>query len=423
MSIKEEFETKIKLKMPKQILKFPKNFLWGAAGSAYQTEGGNSNTDWWAWEHSQKRMDFLARGGKKPEDYFSGIACDSYNRFEEDFNLAKHLNQNATRFGIEWARVEPKEGEYSEAALDHYEKVLQSAKAHGLETFVTLHHFTSPVWFMKKGGFEQKENVEYFLKYVKKVAARLHQYVDFWITINEPEVYSSHSYLLGIFPPNKKSLWTTYKVLQNLISAHNRAYEQLHLVSNIPVSMCNQLANVEAVSFMSRPLRFIAKYLATEYILARIVKQCDFIAVNYYVRKRVGWLGIAKTKYKETEISDLGWHLYPSGLETVLLDLKKYKKPVYITENGLADAHDTRREKYIKDHLYYTHKAIEQGVDVRGYLYWSLIDNFEWADGFSPRFGLIEIDRNSLLRRKVRYSALKYAEICKNNQFEYELQK
>jgi beta-glucosidase len=404
--------------MSKQILKFPNGFLWGAAGSPHQTEGGNVNSDWWLWEHGQTRMDALKRDGKNPESYFSGIACDSYNRYDEDFALAQHLNHNATRFGVEWARVEPKQGEYSEAALDHYEKVLQSAKARGLQTFVTLHHFSSPIWFIRLGGFEKKQNVDLFVEYTKKVAERLGQYVDFWITINEPEIYSTHGYFFGKFPPNKKSLWLTYKVLQNLISAHNRSYEQLHSVSNKPVSMCNQLANIESVGFMSRPIRFIAKYLATEYILARIIKKCDFIAVNYYVRKRVGWFGIVKSKYKDDEISDLGWHLYPSGLENILLDLKKYQKPIYITENGLADARDNRREKYIKDHLFFLHKAIEQGVDVRGYLYWSLIDNFEWDEGFGPRFGLIEIDRNDLLRRKVRYSATKFAEICKNNYLE-----
>jgi len=407
--------------MPKQILKFPKGFLWGAAGSPHQTEGNNTNSDWWAWEHSQGRMNALKKEGKNPESYFSGIACDSYNRFEEDFSLAEHLNHNAARFGVEWARVEPKQGEYSEAALDHYEKVLQSAKAHGLQTFVTLHHFSSPMWFMKLGGFEKRENVDLFVKYAQKVAERLGQYVDFWITINEPIIYSSHSYYFRKYPPCKKSFLATYRVTQNLISAHNKTFAKLHSVSNTPVSVCNQLPNIEAMGFISRPLRFIAKYLATEYIITRTINQCDFIAVNYYVRKRVGWFGIVKSKYKEEEISDLGWHLYPSGLEKVLLDLKKYNKPVYITENGLADAQDNRREKYIKDHLFYVHKAIEQGVDVRGYLYWSLIDNFEWDEGFGPRFGLVEIDRENLLRRKVRFSATKYAEICRNNQMEYEV--
>ncbi len=407
--------------MLKEKLKFPKGFLWGAASSAYQTEGNNNNTDWYVWEHSIRRENYLKLLGKNPSDYFCSIACDSYNRYDEDFTLAEHLNQNSTRFGIEWARIEPEEGKFSEEALDHYEKVLQSAKVHGLTTFVTLHHFTCPIWFMKKGGFEKKENITTFLNYVKKAAQRFHQYVDFWITINEPEIYSSHAYLLGIFPPNIKSLIATYKVIQNLIFAHNCAYEQLHLISQTPVSMANHLADIEQASFVSKPIGHIASYLASEYILARTVKSCDFIGVNYYVRKRVGWFGIRKGKYKDDEISDLGWHLFPAGMERVLLRLKKFNKPVYITENGLADARDTRREKYIKEHLHSIHKAIKQGVDVRGYLYWSLIDNFEWHEGFGPRFGLIEVDRDDLLRRKVRFSATKYAEICKSNSIEYEV--
>jgi beta-glucosidase len=404
----------------KQILKFPHGFLWGAAGSAYQTEGGNTNSDWWVWEHSAQREQYLKSCGKNPQDFYSGAACDSYNRYEEDFALAQHLNHNTTRIGIEWSRIQPEEGVFSEKELDHYEKVLQSAKAHGLTTFVTLHHFTSPIWFTRRGGFEKKENIPLFLAYIKRVAARLHQYADFWITINEPEIYSTHGYLIAKYPPMLTSLPTTYRVLQNIITAHNSAYHELHAISNTPVSMANQLTDIEQASFASRPVRFISRYLATEYILARTNKQCDFIGVNYYIRQFVGWFGIRNKKFKDDEMSDLGWGFYPAGLENVLLNLKKYNKPVYITENGLADSKDTRREKFIKDHLFHVHNAIRQGVDVRGYLYWSLIDNFEWTEGFAPRFGLIEIDREDLLRRKVRYSATQYAEICKNNRMEYE---
>jgi beta-glucosidase len=400
----------------KQKLTFPPGFLWGAATSAHQIEGNNINSDWWAWENSIQRQDFLINSGKKPEDYMSGIACDSYNRFDEDFALAQELNHNATRLGIEWARIEPKEGFFDEEELDHYEKVLQSAKSHGLTTFVTLHHFTNPLWFAKKGGFADKNNVQDFVNYVDVVAERLSQHVDFWITINEPEVYATHAYFYGMFPPNKKSLISTYRTIKNLILAHNLSAPLLREKTGKPVSMAYHLSDLIPTSILSSPTTFVAHYLSNEYILNRTISNCDFIGVNYYNHHHVGILGFRKHSHSNHDHTDLGWGIHPDGLERVLLRLKKYNKPIYITENGLADARDLKREKFIKDHLFYIHKAIEQGAAVKGYLHWSLVDNFEWAEGFGPRFGLIEIDREHLLRRKVRYSATQYAEICKNNE-------
>ena len=345
----------------------------------------------------------------------SGIACDSYNRYDEDFTLAQHLNQNCTRIGIEWSRIEPEEGKFSEEELAHYEKVLQSAKFHGLQTFVTLHHYTLPKWLAQKGGFLNKSSVELFAKYATVVAERLGQYTDFWLTINEPEIYSTYAYLLGRYPPQKKSLFKTLKVVNHMIAAHNKAAKILKFKTNKPVSMAYQLSDLEPAGFFSHLTHFLAEYLANEYIINRTIATCDYIGVNYYIHHHIGILGIRKHSQSKHELNDLGWGIHPDGLERLLLRLTKYKKPIYITENGIADSKDVKREKFIKDHLYHVHCAIQKGADVRGYLYWSLIDNFEWLHGFWPRFGLIEIDRNDLLRRKVRYSATKYAEICRDN--------
>lgn len=401
-----------------QKLKFPHGFLWGAATSAHQVEGNNTNSDWWHWERGKKRKDELESQGKKPQDYYSGVACDSYNRFDEDFTLAEHLSHNATRLGIEWARIEPQEGEYSETEFDHYEKVLQSAKAHGLTTFVTLHHFTSPQWFMDKGGFAYKENVNHFVKYAIEVARRLSEYVDFFITINEPEIYSTHGYLFGKYPPQQTNLFKTLRVLKNLIRAHNYASYEIKILSGKPVSMAFHLSDIQPASSLSEPLTFVAHYIANEYILRRTIDYCDFIGVNYYNHLHLGWFGRRKHSESQHDKNDLGWGIHPEGLERVLTNLKKYGKPVYITENGLADSKDRLREKFIKEHLYYVHKAYQKGVDVKGYLHWSLLDNFEWTEGFGPRFGLVEVDREDLLRRKVRHSAVTYAQICKTNTLE-----
>jgi beta-glucosidase len=407
--------------MSKVKLKFPKGFLWGAAGSSYQTEGNNTNSDWWVWEQSQKRADALKKQGKNPEDYMSGIACDSYNRYDEDFALAQHLNHNAIRIGVEWSRIEPREGVFDEAVLGHYEKMLQSAKFHGLAVFLTLHHYTNPIWFARKGGFSKKQNIPFFVDYAHHVVDRLGQYVDFWITINEPELYATQSFGVGVHPPQVKSIIAPILVVNNLIESHKQVRAFIRIHSEKPVSMAFNLLDFQPSGFLGElAVRFV-RYIANGYIMRSTVRYCDYIGVNYYFHHHIGLLGIRKHSHTNHNTTDRGWGIHPEGLERVLVSLKKYKKPLYILENGLADAKDHLREKYIKDHLYFAHKAIERGADVRGYLYWSLIDNFEWEEGFAPRFGLIEIDREDLLRRKVRFSATKYAEICKNNSFDYEV--
>lgn len=400
--------------------KFPEGFLWGAAVSGHQVEGNNVNSDWWAWEHSIKRQDALISLGLNPRDFESGIACDSYHRYEEDFDLAQHLGHNAHRLSIEWARIEPQEGEYSEEALAHYEKVLQSAKAHGLATFVTLHHYVSPLWFIKKGGFTKTKNLMHFIQYVQTVARRLDEYVDFWLTFNEPELYASYSYFFGIYPPQKKQFFLALRVLKNLIQAHNNSAAYLRLNFRKPVSIAFHFSDIQPANLFSSPLVFLAHYFANEYVLRRTIDNCDFIGVNYYFHHHLGLLGLRSRSHSGHPVSDLGWGIHPEGIERVLLNLRKFRKPIYITENGIADAKDTKREMFIKSHLYYVHRAIQQGADVRGYLYWSLLDNFEWEKGFAPRFGLIEIDREDFLRRRVRYSAVKYAEICRSNVLEYD---
>lgn len=401
-----------------QKLIFPKDFLWGSAISSYQTEGNNTNTDWWAWEHSPRRENELFAKNLKAEDFQSGLACDFYNRYEEDFSLAQHLNHNAIRLGVEWARIEPKEGVFDDAVLDHYEKMLQSAKFHGLTVFLTLHHYTSPVWFMKKGGFTKTENLTYFLHYARHAAKRFSQYVDFWVTINEPGLYAAQSYWMGEHPPQVKSLRTAWKVVDNLIKAHNLLAEFIQEHLRQPVSMAYNLSDLQPYGFLGGLVAGLADYVANDYILRRTIAHCDYIGVNYYFHHHIGLFGFRKHSHSQHHQTDRGWGIHPEGIERVLLGLKGYNKPLYILENGIADAKDEKREQFIKQHLFYVHRAIQQGADVRSYLYWALTDNFEWEEGFWPRFGLIEIDREDLLRRKVRFSATKYAEICKNNYLE-----
>jgi beta-glucosidase len=401
-----------------QKLKFPAGFLWGAASSAYQTEGGNSNADWWVWENSKKRQDSLIRQGKNPNEYMSLEACDFYNRYEEDFTLAEHLNHSAIRIGIEWSRIQPEQGVFDEKVLEHYEKMLQSAKFHKLKVFLTLHHYTNPIWFAKKGGFLKKQNNIYFIDFAKKVTQRFHEYVDFWVTINEPELYATQSYGIGTMPPQIRSLIAPLTVVNNLIKCHKEIYKFIKYNSVAPVSMAFNLLDFQPSGILGELVVRFVRYVANGYIMRRVIDHCDYIGVNYYFHHHIGIFGLRHKSHSDHGHTDRGWGIHPEGIEQVLLSLKKFNKPLYILENGLADSKDAQREKFIKQHLFYVHKAIQNGADVKGYLYWSLTDNFEWEEGFWPKFGLIEIDRHDLLRRKVRYSAIKYAEICQNNYLE-----
>lgn len=396
----------------KEKLVFPKDFLWGAATAAHQVEGNNIYNDWWAWEQKG--------GGAGP----SGVACDHYNRFEEDFRLAKKLNHNAHRLSIEWSRIEPEEGKWDEKAIEHYQKVLRSLKKKGMKTFVTLLHFTLPLWFAKKGGFERKENIDYFKRFCLLAVSNFADKVDFWITINEPKILSSLAYIQGIWPPQKKNKLLALRVYRNLALAHKKVYRAIkNKFSNTQIG-----AAINMSALYSYNNRLLKKFVAP--LVSLIFNQSfylltsnthDFLGVNYYFFHNVQWqdlmMKITKKKIEQTillERSDFGWPFYPQGIYEVLIDLKKYKLPIYITENGIADAQDKYRAKFIINHLQWVHQAIREGVDIRGYLHWSLMDNFEWAFGFKPRFGLIKVDYKTQ-KRKIQDSAYVYAKICKEN--------
>jgi len=393
-------------------LKFPENFLWGSATSAHQVEGGNVN-DWSKWEKGNAGR--LANQAKNhwekwqqdryPEmfqtrNYISGRACDHYNRFEEDFNIAKSLNHNAHRFSIEWSRIEPKEGIINEKEIKHYRQVLISLKEKNIEPFVTLYHWTLPQWLAEKGGWLNPKAPYYFDRYVKIISENLFDQVNFWITLNEPNIFSFNSFFRGVWPPQKKSILKYFKVLNSLNRAHKLAYRSLKLIDlDCQVGIAKHNVYFENFPF--------ANFFWNNHFLRKIKKHQDFIGLNYYFHHRL-------FGNKNKSVTNMGWEIYPEGIYHVLKDLKKYHKPIYVMENGIADAQDVRRIEFIKDHLIWTHRAIKEGVDVKGYFYWSLLDNFEWDKGFWPKFGLVEIDHQTF-ERKIRPSAEFYAQICKEN--------
>lgn len=362
--------------------KFPKGFLWGSATSAYQVEGGNLNSDW--------------------EVLFSpkaGIACDHYHRFEEDFDLASSLNQNAHRLSIEWARVEPEKGEFNEREVEHYRSVLEALKKRGIKPLMTLHHFTNPLWVYKRGGWENQDTVSYFASFVRFIVTQLGDLCNFWVTINEPTIYASESYLWGRWLPGKRDPLSSATVLKNLLKAHRAAYEIIHEIQ--PQA---EVGISHYIPYLRLPGLGVAASIFNRKVIEWAGKQ-DFLGISYY---------LAVGRVNDLPRSDLNWAIYPQGLAEILLDLRGLDLRIYITENGIADADDDQRADFIPDHLAAVWRALKEGADVRGYFHWSLLDNFEWARGFKPRFGLVEVDYKSQ-ERKVRPSAEIYARICKNN--------
>lgn len=400
---------------------FPQNFLWGAATSSHQVEGGNTNNDWYYWE----------KEGKTKE--LSGGTAGHFALFENDFSLAQELGHNAHRFSIEWSRIEPHEGEFSEEALSHYHEVIRSLREKKIEPIMTLHHFTNPKWFCDQGGWLNDRAVFWFSRYAEKIARALGQEVIYWITINEPNVFAYHGYLIGLWPPGIRSLHKTWKVMQNLVKAHRSAYHRIHeiykerkwqtpqvsIAQNFVVfKVCPQSNNI----FCHLGV-FLRHHLYNLCFLREIKPEMDFIGVNYYSREIIsnhkflpyGLLG-GKCNQVHGHVGHLNtlfWDSCPAGLFEVLCWLKRFQRPLLITENGTCEEDDRFRWQFIEEHLTHLQKAIDAGAPVIGYLYWSLIDNFEWHHGFKPRFGIIEVDYKSM-KRIPRESAYHFRDVIRS---------
>ncbi len=392
---------------------FPRGFFWGAATSAHQIEGGLTN-DWSAWEQSEERLRELKEKNLSPEDFISGHAANSFLEQNADIQCLVDLHANAYRFSIDWSRIEPSEGEFNEVAIESYKNFIRKLRAHHIEPFVTLWHWPIPLWMRDKGGFESKEMVKYFTRCTEKVVSALKDDVRFWITLNEPMVYSSMGYFKGAWPPQKKSFFSYIKVIRHLMICHEEAYASIKRISpesQVGIAKHNIYFEAYKNYFPNRVAKSLADWWWNRRFLLAIHDTSDFIGLNYYFHSLVR-IGGEKHVYEKN--SDLGWGLHPEGMYHALKELHSFQKPVYITENGLADKGDQHRSWYIRETLANIHKAIEEGADVRGYFHWSLIDNFEWAEGFRPRFGLYEVDFQTF-ERKPRSSSVFYADICKNN--------
>lgn len=421
-------------------LTFPQGFLWGSATSSHQVEGNNVNNDWWAWEQA----------GRVAES--SGRACEHYQRYEADFELSRELGHNAHRFSIEWSRVEPEAGVFDQEVLEHYRQVVRALRARGLEPVVTLHHFTSPRWLAEKGGWVLPKAVDYFQRYTQHVAQALRGSVRYWLTINEPMVYVNMHYLEGIGPPGARDSKQALRVTEHLIRAHAAAYRVLHetaasearpvavsVAKHLPVFMaCRRWWPGDRWARFMTDRIFNAAFLevlttghwsvpgVATWSIPEARGTLDYLGVNYYARQFIRWdlragrltgLTCDPGHHLQREVqerSGMGWDVYPEALTETLLRAARLKLPILITENGTWMEDDARRWRFIARHLAAMEQALQRGARIIGYLYWSLMDNFEWAQGFTPRFGLVEVDYPTQARRP-RMSAKRFAEVCTTN--------
>jgi beta-glucosidase len=410
---------------------FPESFHWGAATAAHQVEGDNVHADWWAFEQEP---------GTIHQGERSGAAVDHYRQFDGDFAAAAQMGHNAHRLSFEWARIEPEPGRYDEEALRHYDAVVASLQRHGLTPYVTLWHMTLPDWAAQKGGWLNPEVTTAYVRYVELVVSRYRDRVRHWITLNEPNVYGYYGYDRGIWPPRHHDRNEAVTVIVSLLKAHGKASKRIHAIDPlakvgianhlavfVPMAWWNPFDHLKAAvvsGFNRLPLEaqttgrlqlWMPGVRRLDEVVSDLKGSVDFIGVNYYTR----WQQSMFDDREQVTIpgavtNDLGWEYYPQGIYDVLLSLKPYHLPVVITENGTADKADRQRQALLVATLRHVQRAMADGIDVRGYFHWSLLDNFEWADGYKASFGLMAVDRDRPgMPRTWRPSAMLYRDIIR----------
>ena len=419
---------------------FPDDFLWGTATASHQVEGDNRNNDWWNWEQKQHDKVF--------GNHTSGLACDWWNgRAEEDIQRMADLGTKAHRLSIEWSRIETSAGKWNYTALDRYRQILNTMLEHGIQPMVTLHHFTNPIWMTERGGWTHPDSPEWFDNYVQKVVSDLADVCFVWCTINEPNVYATNSYFLGSWPPGQSSIPYYFRVVKNLIKAHALAYKTIHsLQSTAEVGLAKHMIAWHAYNPKNPLDQIITRLLDKAFNevtlralktgewkppigqndeLPKVTNTLDWIGLNYYQRydayfniRNLKGLGIG---YRPRAGRDRGPHtwgeFYPEGLFELINRLhKQFHLPIYITENGMPDETDERRPQFILEHVRQVWKAVMWNIPVKGYYFWSLVDNFEWAEGYDPRFrfGLYSMDFDSQ-KRTLTQSGELYQQIALTN--------
>ncbi|SEM38998.1 glycosyl hydrolase family 1 [Stigmatella aurantiaca] len=426
----------------------PRGFLLGTSTSSHQVEGGNTN-DWTRWERER----FPDGSPHIKDERPSGEAADSWNRFDADVRSMQVLGANAYRFGLEWSRLEPAPGVWNAEAAERYRQWARTLRLQGITPLVTLYHFTLPLWVSDMGGWENPATLEAFEAYAARVAEALGGEVDLWCTVNEPNVYAVQGYLDGIWPPGKKDTKAMAAVLDRLIEAHARAARQLRALDTVDAdgdghatriglahharlfqaasgSMADTAATALTDAFFNNS---VPEALRTGRIrlsvpgstsidreVEGLKDSIDYFGLNYYtrdyIRQDLGDAALARQYTpKGKGVNDLGWELYPEGLFLFLQRYATLGVPILITENGMPDRSGERRPRFLQTHLYAVEEALAEGVNVGGYFHWSLIDNFEWAEGYEAKFGLFAVDLDSPDKRRTETPAVSaFQDIARN---------
>lgn len=416
-------------------LRFPDAFWWGSATSSHQVEGDNRNNDWWAWEMKPGAIHDGTRSGDAA-GWWSG-------RAESDLDQARAWGHNAHRMSLEWSRLEPTPGVFDDEAFERYRQILGKARALGLKVIVTINHFTLPMWAAKRGSWLWPELPERFARLCKQCAERLGDRVSRWATLNEPNVLAFMAYAGREWPPGLGDAKSFGRAARAMLEAHARGAAEVRrsrpgspvgLVLNLPVFDPSRRHPGDLASAKAQDWAFngaILHALTTGQLLfplslrprplEGLASSCDWIGLNYYGRFSVRFdprrPGDAFGRHDQTDTVRTEWtdwgQPHPQGLIRGLRRLSRLRVPMFVTENGTWDAQDTRRPEFLRSHLRALHRACGEGLDVRGYFHWSLVDNFEWAEGWATRFGLLALDRDTQ-ERTPRPSAEIYAEICRS---------
>lgn len=420
--------------MPVGCYHFPNSFLWGTGSAAHQVEGGNTNSNWSLWEQE----------GHTPG--LSDLACDWWGgRWREDFNRAADAGHNALRLSVEWSRIQPSPGRWDQTALDFYRTLLCELQKRRITPMVTLHHFTDPLWIADLGGWENQAVISYFIEFTRKIVEELHKFCSLWCTFNEPNVYALKGYVRCSFPPGTTNLKKSLLVQANMAHAHAAVYHLIHEIQPAaqvgyalhfrpqealhPKSPLDQfLSRVRSqainMAFPSAISTGIMRSPFGKVSLPETVHTQDFLGLNYYTRDAVSVdLRFARELFSRTSFPP-GSDLSDSGInanipEAFFQSMKFFTKtypnlPIYVTENGIDDAVDRIRPRYLAQHIHAMWRAVNFNWPVKGYFHWALVDNFEWEHGWEHRYGLWQLDPETQERRK-RPSADLYAAICREN--------
>ena len=418
----------------------PSTFRFCVSTAAHQIEGQNVNSDWWQWEQ--------APGHIKNGDT-SAMATASWDHVDEDIANLKFLGVDNYRFSIEWAKIEPKSGQFDDAMLDKYIALIDQLKSQGIDPMVTLYHFTLPTWVSAQGGWEWDGIADAFDGFVRHVAARMGTRVILWITLNEPMTIITAAYMSNVFPPAKNEFKSVGLPMANMIRAHARAFHALHQILDtdtfkVRVGLAHHLRIFDPRERFNPLDRFIADKFdeifnwsiptalntgtfkfsmplvaSADYFIPEAAGTQDFFGLNYYSRDMVS-LNLLKNPplirslKTGAPVTDLNWEIYPEGISRLIdgIHARNPNMPIWITENGLADDSDEKRMPFIRAHLAEVAKEIDKGIMIEGYCHWTLNDNFEWAEGYTPQFGFFSLEKGTL-KRIARPSAQAFSDLVK----------